>query len=104
MSGKYEGLDNDKQFGMSPVGRLIRDAWVFGLLPDTEQCAGWSAGMLQYLYEKVHTEWMKYGHLPSRLPPELQQRHTTYIVVRLVRRKPRVGMRSWVRAIKYFFG
>ncbi|MDQ5766918.1 hypothetical protein [Thiothrix subterranea] len=76
MSGKYEGLHNDKQFGMSPVGRLIRDAWVFGLLPDTEQCAGWSAGMLQNLYEKVHAEWMKYGHLPSRLPPELQQRHS----------------------------
>lgn len=75
MSGKYEGLSNDSQFGMSPVGRLIRDAWVFGLLPETEQCAGWSAGMLQNLYEKVHEEWNKYGHLPSRLPPELQQRH-----------------------------
>jgi hypothetical protein len=75
MSGKYEGLDNDSQFGMSPVGRLIRDAWVFGLLPETEQCAGWNAGMLQNLYEKVHNEWAKYGHLPSRLPPELQQRH-----------------------------
>ena len=37
MSGKYEGLHNDKQFGMSSVGRLIRDAWVFGLLPYTEQ-------------------------------------------------------------------
>lgn len=75
MSGKYDGLDNDQQFGMSPVGTMIRDAWVFGLLPETEQCAGWNPGMLQNLYEKVHTEWAKYGHLPSRLPPELQQRH-----------------------------
>ena len=76
MNGKYEGLGNDSQFGMSPVGRLIRDAWVFDLLPETQNCEGWTAGMLQNLYEQVHTEWMKYGHLPSRLPPELQQRHS----------------------------
>lgn len=75
MSGQYAGLQSDAQFGMSPVGTLIRDAWIFGILPETEQCAGWNAGMLQDLYEKVHAEWSKYGHLPSRLPPELQQRH-----------------------------
>lgn len=75
MSGKYEGLNHDSQWGMSPIGQLIRDAWVFGLLPENQQCEGWDTGMMQNLYEKVHHEWGKYGHLPSRLPTELQQRH-----------------------------
>lgn len=75
MSGKYAGLQQDKQFGMSPVGTLIRDAWVFGCLPEHEDCAGWDAGRLQNLYEQVHAQWEKYGHLPSRLPEDLKARH-----------------------------
>lgn len=75
MSGKYAGLNQDPQFGMTPAGTMIRDAWIFGLLPETQDCTGWDVGMLQNLYEQVHREWEKYGHLPSRLPPELQARH-----------------------------
>lgn len=72
---KYEGVHNDAQYGMSQAAKLIRDAWVFGLLPEEVDGAGWTPGMLQNLYEKVHAEWAKYGHLPSRLPPELRERH-----------------------------
>jgi len=72
----YLGLQDDRHGGMSHLGRIVRDAWVFGLLPETETCAGWSASQMQNLYEKVAATWEPYAHLPSRLPAELRARHT----------------------------
>lgn len=60
---------------MTHIGMVIKDAWVFGLLPETETCEGWVPSQLQVLYEKVYATWEPYGHLPSRLPPELKERH-----------------------------
>lgn len=72
---KYVGIDNDPSGAMNPTGNIIRDAWVFGLLPETETCAGWLPQGIDALYQKVSDEWDKYGHLVSRLPPELAERH-----------------------------
>lgn len=71
----YPGIDDDVHGGMTDIGRIIRDAWTFGLIPETEKCAGWDYGRIEALYDKVHAEWGKYGHLASRLPPELGERH-----------------------------
>lgn len=71
----YVGLGNDLQGGMTPTGNIIRDARVFGLIPETEDCKGWSGEMIDALYDKVTTAWEPYGHLASRLPEELAQRH-----------------------------
>jgi hypothetical protein len=60
---------------MSPTGNIIRDAWVFGIIPETETCAGWSVQGIEALYDKVSAAWEPYGHLVSRLPPELRDRH-----------------------------
>lgn len=35
----YMGIDKDTA-GLSPTGNIIRDAWVFGILPETETCEG----------------------------------------------------------------
>lgn len=72
----YVGLRDDTHGGMSHLGRIVRDAWVFGLLPETETCAGWSASQMQNLYEQVAAAWEPHAHLPSRLPAELRERHT----------------------------
>ena len=72
---KYVGIDKDPKGAMNPTGNIIRDAWVFGLIPETETCEGWSQGGVQNLYEKVTAAWEPYAHLPSRLPPELLERH-----------------------------
>jgi membrane peptidoglycan carboxypeptidase len=72
----YVGVEKDTNAGLTHLGRMVRDAWVFGILPETETCAGWSGSEMQNLYEKVHAAWEPYAHLPSRLPDELQQRHT----------------------------
>jgi hypothetical protein len=71
----YPGIDEDPQGAMNPTGNIIRDAWVFGLIPETETCAGWTAARIQGLYEQVSAAWAPYAHLPSRLPPELLERH-----------------------------
>ena len=70
----YVGFNQDKH-GLTQLGRVVLDAWVFGILPETEDCAGWSLGRMQELVGRVEAEWDRYGNLPSRLPPELAQRH-----------------------------
>lgn len=74
---KYVGIDNDINGGMTTIGKLIRDAWVFELIPETETCEGWNFAGVDALLDKVNAEWDKYGCLVSHLPDELRQRHNT---------------------------
>jgi len=54
---------------------VVMDGWLFGFIPESEDCAGWSLGQMQVLMDKVDREWDKYGNLPSRLPDEMRARH-----------------------------
>lgn len=72
---RYPGIDQDLFGGMTPTGNIIRDAWVFGILPETETCAGWTPQGIDRLYDQVSGAWEPFGHLVSRLPPELRLRH-----------------------------
>jgi len=72
---KYVGIDNEINGGMTTIGKIIRDAWVFGLIPESETCEGWTMQGIDSLLQKVNAEWDKYGCLFSGLPVELQQRH-----------------------------
>ncbi|MCF6255521.1 MAG: hypothetical protein L3J98_12215 [Gammaproteobacteria bacterium] len=71
----YIGLDNDMNGGMTNVGKIIRDAWVFELIPETETCEGWTLGGIDALLQKVNAEWDKYGCMVSQLPEPLATRH-----------------------------
>lgn len=71
----YVGLNEDEHGGMTHLGRIVMDGWVFGIIPESETCKGWSAAQIQALYEKVYAAWEPYSHLPSRLPDALRQRH-----------------------------
>jgi hypothetical protein len=71
----YVGIDQDEWGGMTDVGTIVRDAWVFAIIPETETCTGWDAQRLQGLYDRVAEAWAPYGHLPGRLPEELRERH-----------------------------
>jgi len=71
----YPGLKNDPTGGMHSHGKMIRDAWVFDILPETEDCAGWTQQRLDALYGQVAKAWEPYGHLPSLLPPDLREKH-----------------------------
>jgi len=72
---KYVGINNDINGGMTNIGKIIRDAWVFNLLPETETCEGWNLQGIDALLDKVNREWDKYGCLVSHLPEELRERH-----------------------------
>jgi len=71
----YVGIDEDIFGGMTSIGKIIRDAWVFGILPETETCKGWNSQGIDALLDKVNSEWDKYGCLVSHLPDELRERH-----------------------------
>ena len=71
----YIGIDKDPKGAMNSTGNIIRDAWLFGLIPETETCEGWTRQRVEALYDQVTNEWEKYGHLASNLPSELASRH-----------------------------
>ena len=72
---KYVGINNEVNGGMTTIGKLIRDAWVFGIIDESETCEGWNFAGVDALLDKVNTEWDKYGCLVSHLPPDLFERH-----------------------------
>jgi len=74
----YIGIDKDVNGGMTTIGKLIRDAWMFGLIPETETCEGWNLAGIDALLDKVNAEWDKYGCLVSHLPEDLRQRHAKF--------------------------
>lgn len=78
MSGerKYEGIYKDKFGGLTAQGNIVRDAWILGIIPETETCEGWSLGQMQLLYDNVSKEWEKYEYKVVNLPPEIRERHT----------------------------
>lgn len=72
---KYVGINNDINGGMTTIGKIIRDAWVFELIPESETCEGWNLAGIDALLQKVNAEWDKYGCLVSNLPDVIRQRH-----------------------------
>ncbi|WP_137701724.1 hypothetical protein [Marimonas lutisalis] len=70
----YVGIHNDLNGGMTDTGKIIRDAWVFGIIPPTETCEGWTAAGIEDLWRKVNAEWEKYGFLVGNLPEEMRAR------------------------------
>ncbi len=44
----YPGFHQDGH-GITVLGRIVLDAWVFGLLPRDEDCAGWDMARIQQL-------------------------------------------------------
>lgn len=72
---KYVGIYNDLNGGMTDTGKVIRDAWAFGLIPETETCEGWVAQGIEALWHKVSAEWDKYGFMVNNLPPEIKEKY-----------------------------
>jgi len=74
-SDKYVGIHNEVNGGMTTIGKIIRDAWVFGLIDESETCEGWNFAGVDALLDKVNAEWDKHGCLVSNLPAELFDKH-----------------------------
>lgn len=94
MQKTYDGIDQDQYGGMSAMGAITKDAWLFGILPETETCAGWDGNRIQILYDKTQVEWDKYGCLVSNLPAELRERLARSMPQRLSVPRPGIGTRN----------
>ena len=71
---KYVGIYNDTYGGMTDSGKVIRYAWIFGLIPEEQTCEGWLTEGIQDLWRKTSDEWEKYGFMVNNLPPEVRER------------------------------
>ncbi|MGD8712206.1 MAG: hypothetical protein PVG50_05155 [Thiohalophilus sp.] len=71
---KYVGIHNDINGGMTDTGKIIRDAWAFGLIPEDETCEGWLSQGIEDLWRRVNQEWEKYGYLVSNMPDDLREK------------------------------
>ncbi|VAY86367.1 hypothetical protein MNB_ARC-1_285 [hydrothermal vent metagenome] len=71
----YVGIDKDINGAMTSIGKVIRDAWVFGLIEETQTCEGWNLTQLDILMQKVNDKWDEYGCLASNLPEDLALKH-----------------------------
>ncbi len=71
---RYVGIDNEGNGGMTVSAKIIRDAWVFGIIPETETCEGWLQQGIDDLWGKVNAEWEKYGFSVGNLPDDLKER------------------------------
>jgi hypothetical protein len=45
----YVGINNEINGGMTSIGKVIRDGWVFGLLDESETCEGWNLAIYHNL-------------------------------------------------------
>jgi len=72
---RYVGIDRDINGGMTDTGRIIRDAWAFGLIPESETCAGWNAQAIEQLWEKTSAMWDRYNHRVNDLPGDIRDRY-----------------------------
>ncbi|MBT3306756.1 MAG: hypothetical protein HN377_09770 [Alphaproteobacteria bacterium] len=71
---RYVGINNEINAGMTDTAKIIRDAWTFGVIPETETCENWTAGGLQDLWDKVNARWEEYGFKVQNLPNDIRER------------------------------
>ncbi len=71
----YIGLDDDVNGGMTTIGKMIRDAQVFGLIDTSETCEGWDLSRINALLQETNEQWDRYGCMVSQLPENLSKRH-----------------------------
>ena len=72
---RYPGLHDDPLAGISDIAAVIRDAWVLGVLPEEQDCRGWSLERIRQLRGQVTLAWHPYRHQVARLPAALRERY-----------------------------
>ncbi len=71
----YEGIHNDKFGGMTQLGQIIKDAWAFKILDESETCEGWPLHKIEAVWEKVHEAKRTAGVSVSFWPEDIRERH-----------------------------
>lgn len=71
----YVGIDNDLNGGMTDTGKIIRDGWAFGLIEQSETCAGWNVTQIEALWQRVQDQWQVHGFRVGNLPEPVRARY-----------------------------
>ena len=71
---RYVGIDNDLHGGMTDTGKIIRDAWIFEIIPETETCENWNVQGIQTLWDQVNEKWSEFGYQVNNLPGDVRER------------------------------
>ncbi|MBC8338422.1 MAG: hypothetical protein H8E39_06995 [Alphaproteobacteria bacterium] len=71
---RYVGINNEINAGMTDTAKIIRDAWAFGILAESETCENWTMQGLQDLWDKVNARWGEYGFKVQNLPDDIRER------------------------------
>ncbi|MCB1875093.1 MAG: hypothetical protein KDH88_03880 [Chromatiales bacterium] len=74
-NARYAGIQNDQYYGMTEIGKIIRNAWAFGLIPEGETCEGWLISGIEDLWRKVNDRWEEYGFTTQGMPPDVRERY-----------------------------
>lgn len=70
----YPGLDKDKWGGFTHTGEIIRNAKAFGMIDESETCAGWRMDQIEALWDKVNDYLDQFGGLARNLPADVLAR------------------------------
>jgi len=71
---RYVGIYKDQYGGMTDTGKIIRDAWIFEIIPEDETCEGWLPQGIEELWRKTQEHWERHGYSVSDLPQDIQAR------------------------------
>ncbi len=71
----YQGVHNDKYGGMTQLGQIVKDAWAFGLIEESESCEGWPLHKLEELWDKVNEAKRVAGPSVSFWPEDIREKH-----------------------------
>lgn len=72
---KCAGIYNDETGELTTFGQVVMDAWVFEIIPASENCEGWDDSRMQALSDEVSAAWQPYENSPRNLPDDLRMRH-----------------------------
>ena len=72
---RYVGIDNEINAGMTDTAKIIRDAWAFGFIPETETCEGWNAAGIEDLWRKNQDAWDQCGFRVGGMSDEVRERY-----------------------------
>ena len=72
---QYVGIDNAVNGGTTDIGKLIREARAYGILPESKTCNGFTSQVSDESWEKVQKAWRPHGFQVDNLSAEIRERY-----------------------------
>ena len=90
----YKGIDHEDHHGMTMTGRIIRDAWVFGLLPEGDGFANKTVVNYSFLLRPSMLLGSLLVNCPAAYPPTWRSAMNAFTLRPLTAQSAWGGIRS----------